>query len=204
MVRHFSCGKFDRIIFSIGCGSCEIELQACDSDLVVCLDKNRRSLFSASFNSSLSHRKNLIISHYDMKNSITTMLQQVYASTKAKMTILFQHPSPSTDPTNRQAIQSVGLDCITCLLSGVAHSIHFVFDHFKGRNCWTKASLLQEFVQRCTTKTIKDALITSDASIVSKKGSLTVTHPVFGLISRVGWASMKKGDEVAFHISSIH
>lgn len=160
VVKHFSSEKFNRIIFSIGCGSCEIEMQACDTDLVICLDKNRRSLSSAFFNSTTTsqkdRRKNLIISNYDMNDSIASTLEHVHESTKSKVLILFQHPSPAPDATNRQSLQSVGLDCANSVLSGAVQPIHFVFDHFEGRNCWKRTSLLAEFLKYPSL--IKDCL----------------------------------------------
>ena len=179
-------------------------MQACDSDLVVCLDKNRRSLSSGLFNSAKPTRKdrrqNLIISHYDMNDSIQSILEHVYESTNSRIIILFQHPSPATDGANKLALQSVGLDCVTCVLSGSVQSIHFVFDHFEGRNCWTRTSLLQEFLKSCPA--IKHQLFVSDERIVAKRDSIRISHPVFGIVSRVGWAHMKKGDEIAFRLES--
>ncbi len=49
---------------------------------------------------------------------------------------------------------------------------------------------------------IDKGLFISEEAVVSKRKSETVTHPVFGLVPRVGWAYMKKGDEIAFYIES--
>lgn len=201
MHRHLESRKYEKLVVSIGCGSCETELHAPENHLVVCIDINRRSLFAATYNYSRSSRKNLIISHHNMQDGVYHVLESVCATYSVPVVVLFQHPSPARDGANRWALCSAGKDCISCLLSGHVNEIHFVFDYVQGRNCWTKASLEKAFTKQCMPDMIADILV-SEPHVVSETGSKKVEHPVFGAIPRAGWADMKSGQEVSFCIMS--
>ena len=173
--------KYKRLIVSIGSGSCETELYARDTDLIVCLDNNRGSLFAAAYNSRARKKKNLIISRLDMKNGIIQLINNILVSNFVDIDVLFQHPSPTDNTSSRQSLSNAGKDCITSLLQGKIRSIHFVHDIFYGRNCWGREDLRHVFTKNCEQNQ-KDELVWERAKIIATKGDTNVNHPLFGTV----------------------
>jgi hypothetical protein len=55
--------------------------------------------------------------------------------------VLFQHPSPSTEPKSINAISTAVKDCMTALDTKIVYFVHFIYDYHELNNSWTYLTL---------------------------------------------------------------
>lgn len=202
IVSHTKHNHSKRIIVSLGAGRCETEMQSkSQHDFCLCLDNDKRALFSAAFCYKFSSRNGrMIFHHYDMSNGLFDLLYVIKKKTFLPVLVLFQHPSPSLDPTSRKRLAVASKDCVMALEKKHVDAIHFVYDQSPLclKTCWNSHDLQGLVKLECGSEVWKTISISSPTVI--SMGNIGVIHPIFGDIPRVGWASMKKGNEVAFCI----
>ena len=190
--------RFKSVVLSVGAGSCETEMQADPSVLIVCLDTNKRSLYAGRMNErALKNLKktNLLMKHFDMAGT-GNLIKSIRHHTHLPITVLFQHPSPSTDTKSRNAIRAAGSGCVEALFSKSIQEVAIVFDFKDRANCWSEKEVCSAF--GFNMNVVK---VSKENVICSEEGTI-VCHPVFGNISRVGWAHMKKGVEKAITVTA--
>jgi hypothetical protein len=137
--------NFNRIVLSLCGGRGETECQAKSDDLVVCLDSDRRSLFTGKFMARLMTgiKKNVIFSLFDYSHELFDFVRLVQLASNLPVILLFQHPSPSADEKSRKALQKAVYDSAKSLQLGYSSSIYFVFDcnSTVGKNTWSYLTL---------------------------------------------------------------
>jgi hypothetical protein len=178
------------------------------SDLNICLDVDKRSLYSALFSLKYLHegKTNMIIQYHDMRKGFYDILHSIQEYTLLPILILFQHPSPTTEGRHRQALIDAALDCITCLINiSVVQGIYFVYDwNEKAKKaCWQKNELRNLLLKKCglSSPAPPNAItFTRERNISYIKTTDIVDHPVYGISKRRGWAHMKSGQERAFSV----
>ena len=192
--------KNDRVIVSIGSGRAETEMQS--GELCVCLDKDKKSLYTCAFASKYlwKERSNIVFLRYDLKDGIFNLLSAIKGAVNLPVVVLFQHPSPSKANKNRVALKCTFRDCVLAKEQNIVESIHFVYDtksETKG-NCWKEKELFKVLKSMCSED--KKHKLT-EPSVISEKGNAEVKHPLFGLTERRGWAQMKRGVEMSFSVT---
>ena len=173
---------------------------------MVCFDIDKRGLvagaFANAYLSRKSHVKRSVIFHkHDMNQPLSPILSSFKVMTKLPIIVLFQHPSPSKEVKSRDAIARASLDCISCLASETVQSVNFVYDGHPDprKNCWRGNRLRNHCISKCSVLDL-DKVVLSDPVIICTMKDRHFNHPIFGPIDRRGWASMKQGNEVTFHI----
>ena len=165
------------------------------NDLCLCMDKDKRSLFNASITACYFYKsKNAIFHQRDMSDNLHMLVKKVSNILKIPVVILFQHPSPSS----KVSISLAGKSCLLLLSNGHADKIVVVFDFNYGKNCWTYHDLKHTLIGH---NHIHRKMTVSHPVLICDIKSNKYSHPLFGTVVRTGWALMKKGDEVAFHIT---
>lgn len=206
MVSFIRSAHFQRIVISVCAGIGETECQASAGDLVLCFDNSRRSLFSGKFMSRFfypSSKRNVIFSVFDYSHDLLDFMKELHLKVPSiPKVLLFQHPSPSPEVKSRTALKTAILESSISLKLGYVSSIHFVFDHNStvGKNTWSYhqlSKLVRESMEESQT-----SFSISEENILSSQNDDYVNHPVFGEISKVGWALMKKGgSEIGFIVT---
>lgn len=86
--------NFNRIVLSLCGGRGETECQAKSDDLVVCLDSDRRSLFTGKFMARFMTgiKKNVIFSLFDYSHELFDFVRLVQLASNLPVILLFQHP----------------------------------------------------------------------------------------------------------------
>jgi hypothetical protein len=195
---YYTSGNFQRIIVSPCAGRCETE--SLSNDLVLCLDIDRRALYSGRLVGKVMKQTNIIRFYFDMSNGLLQLLTRLKNKIGAPVVVLFQHPSPSMLEKSRTAIANAGSDCIKALQQSLIVSVHFVFDYRKDKKCWSKELLYSAFTNNLNGNVATGVKASASVTISEFKETL-VKHPVFGNVSRVGWAKMKKGSEMTFFLT---
>ena len=191
-----------RIVISVCAGRCETEMQANPSDLCICLDIDKRSLFAAAFvGKYLQNKKNNLFHHFDMGKNLLELITNIRAACLLPIDILFQHPSPSLDTKSRNVIACAATDCMSALMSEIISSVHFVFDQHETGTSWTYESLRHCCFSRNKAKQMKNSLLVSNVSCIANDDDLSVNHPLFGIVQKGGWAKMKRGKEMTYFIT---
>jgi len=186
-----------RVIVSIGSGTAETEMKS--GELCVCLDKDKKSLYTCAFAAKYLWKKhaNVILLWYDTKDGIIDLLTAINTRSLLPVVVLFQHPSLSMKSKNRTNLQSTIQECITAKESNVVESIHFVYDTNSGtKGTYWKEREIFVIVERMCDRTHQ----VTEPSVVSEKGVVMVKHPLFGDTKRRGWADKKAGVEMSFSI----
>jgi hypothetical protein len=197
--------KFQRIVISVCSGSAQTEMHSSPSDLNVCLDVNKRLLYSAIFSLKYLYRRksNMIIQHYNMKEGFHHLVSTIRSYTRLPIVILFQHPSPSTQVGLHEVMIKAALECMYLISINVVTSIHFVYDWTTvvGKTCWQKDELRDLLIKECyvSPSLLTSLTLTKDRKISIGKTSIII-HPVYGVTKRYGWAQMKSGKERAFSV----
>jgi hypothetical protein len=191
-----------RLIVSIGAGRAETEMNS--NDLCICLDKDKKSLYSCAFARKylMKSKSPLVFGQYNMKDGgIIKLLKSIKMVTKLPLQILFQHPSPSQANENRSVLQSTFIECIKAQREELVERIHFVYDSTPDnvRGTSWKTTELYDMVHGICLNDTQHSLTTP--FIISNKTDTYVNHPLFGKTERRGWASMKKGVEMSFSVS---
>jgi hypothetical protein len=199
--------KFQRVIVSVCCGYAQTEMHSSSSDLNLCLDVDKRSLYSALFSLKYLHegKTNMIIQYHDMKDGFYDILHSIQKYTQLPILILFQHPSPTTEVRHRQALIKAALDCIMCLTNiSVVQGIHFVYDWNEKakKTCWQKNELRSLLLKECylSSPAPPNAITFTYDRNISYINTTVINHPVYGISKRRGWAHMKYGQERAFSV----
>lgn len=196
-----SSEQVHRVVLSLCCGRSETELQS--SDLCVCLDRCKKSLYAGALAREYLHRvkpMNVFFWH-DMKVGVTNLISNIHAATDLPIVVLFQHPSPTKDTVSRSAISAASKECISALLTGYLASLYFVYDVNESKNAWTTKELKRAAISRCSSVDL-EAIQVTDAVITSQLDDENAMHPVFGNVKRSGWAMLKRGVEMAFQITA--
>jgi hypothetical protein len=194
--------KNKRLIVSIGAGRAETEINS--NDICVCLDKNKKSLYSCAF--ACKHLKKtkipIIFHQYNMKDGgLVKLLTSIKKVSNLSIQILFQHPSPSSDIKNKRILQSTIQECINAQRIYVVESIHFVYDstpNARGTS-WGRHELHNLVHDLCVKNETQHSM--TAPSTISNKTDNYVLHPIFGKNIRKGWALMKKGNEMSFSVN---
>ena len=186
--------KFERLVVSLGSGTCATEWHS--NEFCLCLEKDLKSVFSAvaTFKGQ-TENKNSFTARYDYTSPLLAdLLSGIKSELGIRIMILFQHPNP----TMKDSLEGASKACLEALVSHTVDSIVFVYDTKPGGNCWTYDSLQSSFLG---PKWKSDGrLKISPNLIASEMGCMKVSHPVFGETKRLGWAFMKKGKENCFAI----
>ena len=193
----------NRIIISVCCGRSETELQSPMSDLCICLDVDKRSLYASAFTHKYLHRNRakLLFHHFDMSKGLFHLIESLSSNVNVPISILFQHPSPSQETRNITAISISVADCVEALKADLITSCHFVYDcHKKSKSHWN-SNQIQSLCKSNIPIKYQKQIVMSSASLISSLGEEKVNHPLFGMIRRVGWAKMKGGEEWCFRIT---
>lgn len=173
-------------------------------ELCLCLDIDKRSLFSSALATKYLFRDkaNVVHHHHNMKDGLLAIFNLIKAKTNLPIYALFQHPSPTGGKVSRDAIANATVHCVDALLGSVIEGIHYVHDfNTKGQICWKGNELQNTCLSKCALSQRKN-LIISPARVVCTADSTFVDHPILGNVPRCGWAQFKKGDEIAFSITS--
>ena len=197
--RYTTLTNFDRIVVSVCAGMAETELHS--DEMCICLDVDKRSLYSAFFAMKFLHQKQnnrLVFHRHDMSNGLYALLKQLRNSTALPLVVLFQHPSPTM---NQYKLSIASHDCFRALTDNVVQSVHYVYDRHPNpsKNFWKYNSLFGTIKAQCTPQSL-DHILFSQERTISEIGDHHVQHPVFGQVPRVGWAALKKGIEVSFYV----
>ena len=171
------------------------------NDLCICLDTDKRAIYAGKFAAQyLSNRKkNVLFHHHDMRNGLLQLLTDIRKRANLPLIVLFQHPCPTGD---NEVIALACLECVSAMQHDIVQSIHFVYDCHSSttKTYWKGNSLKNLSISKCNR--YSDALEVSDPVVVCDINDMIVEHPVFGKLNRSGWALMKKGYEMAFHIKN--
>ena len=185
--------KRKEIVISLGSGSAATEMT---SDLpCLCLDNDRRAIFSAIINlkgNVIGKKQFTYHSVFDIRksNELFIILQSIKQNLPNHIVkILFQHPNPSLDDTYNKC----GVVCMRALRTKMIAEIHFVYDNRVGANCLKRNDIIDKFELR----SCRDVKI-GEEFVISKQDETSVIHPLFGFTSRLAWAKMKKGNEHTF------
>ena len=191
--------KAERIVLSVGAGRSGTEMQG--SDLCVCFDTDKRSLFASAFAYKYRHseKNNVIFHHFDMTDGLYRIMKMIRIWTSIPIVVLFQHPSPSSDAGSRLSLASAGADCIRALHADIVDSVHFVYDYHTTKNCWNEVDL-KSMVLSMVDPAVLSLTSIGDATCICESSDNKYTHPVFGTVFRTGWAQMKRAKEMAFKI----
>jgi hypothetical protein len=197
--RYNSLSEFNRIVVSVCAGMAETELHS--NEMCICLDVDKRFLFSANFAQTLLCPKeyNRLICHrHDMSNGLYSLISQLRDRTALPLVILFQHPSPTMKP---HKLSIASRDCFRALSDNVLESVHYVYDRHidHSKTFWKYDSLIGTITSQCPSQIMESLQFTPEKSI-SEFGDDLVQHPVYGQVPRVGWAAWKKGIEVSFSV----
>ena len=133
--------------------------------------------------------------------TLFTSLKKEYPS--IDIHILFQHPSPGLGERNAYSI--VGEHCINALILKHIVCISFVFDlnPNKESKCWTYKSLCNCFLSKINKSKVRERLIISNDIIISQVHEEMMEHPIFNVVRRKGWASLRVGNEHCFCITCL-
>jgi len=198
--------NFNRVIVSVCCGSAQTEMHSSSRDFNICLDVDKRALYSALFSLKYLHegKSNMIIQYHDMKDGFYDILHTIQTNTQLPILILFQHPSPTTEIRHRQALIKAALHCIMCLfIIDEVQSIHFVYDWNENSNtCWQKNELRLFLLKECylSSAALLHSITFTDDINISYINTSMINHPVYGITKKRGWAQMKFGQERAFSV----
>lgn len=198
--------NFNRIVLSLCGGRGETECQAKSDDLVVCLDTDRRSLFTGKFMARFitGSKKNVIFSKFDYSHGLFDFVRLVQLAANLPVILLFQHPSPSADEKSRQALQTAVYESAKSLQLGYSSSIYFIFDcnSTVGKNTWSYLTLTKFVIQSIRSlQSEYESFVISDEETLSSPSDTEVDHLIFGKIDKVGWAQKKSGGyEVGFSL----
>ena len=135
----------------------------------------------------------MVFAYFNYATELYQLLELIAGKTTARLQVLFQHPSPSL--VTRNSISCAGRDCAKAMLGGIISRVDFVFDFHPSKNSWNGQSLLDTFLASCDDQDIKNKLFVSELTSIAEINCNGVDHPVFGDITRLGWAKMKKGTE---------
>lgn len=175
------------------------------NDLCLCLDIDKRSLFSSALATKYLFRGkgNVIHHHHNMKDGLMGILKCIKTKTSLPIHVLFQHPSPTGGTESREAIAYATAECAQAMLDHIIDSIHYVHDfNTCGKTCWKENELQRACLAKCKPSQ-RSLLCISTPTVVCEPDSTRVDHPLFGAVPRCGWAIMKKGYEIAFSIARI-
>ena len=185
------------IVISLGSGTAVSE--QCLPQTCLCLDKDRRSVYTASLLAKVVGVKSTFSAVFDIEKDD---LLGLFGAVKAKcpssyITVLFQHPNPRKVKT----LQASGLACTSAMHHNLIDKVVLVFDHKPSGNCWNDDSLTESFFW--CNQSRKPQFLVERLGIISKKGTDEVVHPVLGVTPRYGWALMKNSDERGLVISKM-
>ena len=185
------------IVISVGAGSGITELSS--SILTICIDNNKRSIYTALGQiDAESSKKYSICALMDYSTEITKLIDGIKEIMPGKVIhLLLQHPNPSTAEDNRLKLLLLFESLKISLQQGVLHDVIFVYDFSPNRNTWSKETLKSLFMRNCNECEFN----VSEEIVVSNKGDDNVKHPLFGKTKRYGWAAMRNCDEHSFNIS---
>ena len=200
-IKHIISLRNDKtLIVSMCCGTASSELNSTSPSAILCLDTNRRSLFAARMSLlQFQHPTSMFVSYFDYTSDIGTLFSRLKIETGAStIRILYQHPTPSVVTRNL-----FSLSCsksVNALIDMHIDSIHFVFDHYPERNSWTPSSLKAAFSKLLIPLSLNLITISKTERLCFFNGE-KVHHPLFGKITRYGWAKMKNGEELSIKIT---
>lgn len=178
-------------------------MQSPTSDLCICLDVNKRSLYASAFTHKYLYRNRakLLFHHFDMSKGLFQLIKLLSSHVDIPISVLFQHPSPSPETRNINAISTAVADCVDALRADLITSCHFVYDSHNSKHTsdWD-SKRIQSLCNSNIPIIYREHIVMSSASLISALGENKVNHPLFGTIGRVGWAKMKGGEEWCFQI----
>jgi hypothetical protein len=175
--------KTERIIVSVCSGRSEVEMQS--SDLCLCLDKCKKSIYAGAFGYKYLH----------------ALILSISKGIKLPVLVLFQHPSPTKDKRARDVLASASADYLKGLLDKSIEGVYYVYNSHTStfKNSWKYNELKELILSKCS-RTVHLPLVVGPPSAVSQLDEKSVLHPIVGLIDRSGWAKMKKGVETSFQV----
>lgn len=130
-----------------------------------------------------------------MSNKLDSLLLKIRKALRIPVVVLFQHPSPK----DVLAVSAAGKSCMKLLKNGSIEQIVVVYDVHPGKNCWSYSTLSEAVAGAEKTRSY---IQLSHPVVICARNAIDYHHPIFGNITRSGWALMKKkGDEVSFHVT---
>ena len=195
--------SYKKIVVSVCAGRGETEMHS--KELCLCLDTDKRSLFSSALATKylLRGKGNVLHHHHNMKDGLLPILKSIKAKTSLPIHVLFQHPSPTGGKESRDDIASATLACASAVTDHIIESICYVYDYnTSGKTCWKDNEFQNTCLSKCSPNQ-RRALCISTAKVVCDIGSTSVNHPVLEFVQRCGWALMKKGCEIPFSITRV-
>ena len=139
------------------------------------------------------------MSFFDYSNeTLNDLLEQLKETTKKRISVLYQHPSPSP---NISYMFSLSCSYVaTSLLAGHVKDVCMVYDHKTTGNSWNEQTITKAFFERIAPD--KKALIKpTKMALICASDSDIVYHPYFGSTKRYGLAEVKKGEECRIFFS---
>ena len=125
-------------------------------------------------------------------------MKSIYSTNQ--LVVLFQHPSPTLG--DRDPLAMTGKHCILSLLQEHVETINFIYDTNlrKELRCWSYDELRECFLSKVCRNQIDDIHVSEDL-IISTLHDKNMKHPIFDLVLRKGWASLRNGEEHSFIIT---
>jgi len=205
-VKHkLSVHEGNEVILSLGCGNGATELLS--NKLCICLDVDGRSIFSGMIQMHKSKDINCnttIYGVFDYSTSLLNLCKDIntlLGKTK-RLRVLFQHPTPSCNESIRSKLAMAISQVRTALISSYVNDIVFVYDTDSQRNTWSEEFLL-ELIFNGIEGENKNKIMNDTQPIESYDEDL-VSHPIFDVIKKYGWAKMRNCDQASLVITYQH
>ena len=205
-IKHkLSINEGREVILSLGCGNGVTELLS--SKLCICLDVDRRAIFSGMIQMHKSkdiNCKTTIYGVFDYSTSLLNLckdINRLCGKTKC-VRVLFQHPTPSCNESIRSKLAMAISQVRTALISSYVNDIVFVYDTDSQRNTWSEEYLL-ELIFNGIERENKTKIMYETQPIVNYDEDL-VSHPIFDVIKKYGWAKMRNCDQASLVITYQH
>jgi hypothetical protein len=117
-----------RVVICVCTGKSETEMHSPSSDLCLCLDTDRRSLYASSFAYKylLRNKAKMIFHHFNYGNGLLALIKSISSKVQLPISVLFQHPSPS--PSSGMDLSKAISDCIKALHLELITECIFVYD----------------------------------------------------------------------------
>jgi hypothetical protein len=160
----FHLSKYKRIVVLLCAGRAETELLS--KDLCICMDVDKRALFSSLFALRYMYRKkaNIIYHRRDMSVGIYSLLETIWKISELPVVVLFQHSCPTT---SKDRLSRSASDCFCALSDYFIDSVHFVYDShvILNKNCWNYQSLKNVLTEDCSLLVLSHIYFTSEKTI---------------------------------------
>jgi hypothetical protein len=147
------------------------------SDLCLCLDKDRRSLYASSFAHKYIYKnKAKVIFHpFNYGIGLLELLKSISSKVRLPVSVLFQHPSPS--PSSVSDLSQAISDCMKALSSSLISECIFVYDCHTSKSTgnWTNQRI-QSLCKSNIPKATQKQIVLSNPHLISALKEEKVDH----------------------------